>query len=345
MVKVGINGFGRVGRQAFRALWERHRGELEVVAVNDLAKPEASTHLLKYDSTYGRFPVDVALEGDKLVIDGWRPKMLSIKGEKDNELPVLPWGELGVDLVIEATGRFTDGDKARDHLSSGARKVIISAPAKNHDVTIVMGVNEIDYDSNSHYTVSNASCTTNCLAPVVKVLDKAFGIEKGFMSTVHAYTNDQQLLDMAHKDTRRARAAAVNTIPAETGAAEAIGQVLPGLSGKLHGMAFRVPTAIVSVVDLVVVTRKRVGSADQVNAAFCQSAEGELRGILRVETQELVSADFRGDSHSAIIDAPLTKVLPDNLVKVVAWYDNEWAYAARIADLATYMTKKGTEQG
>jgi len=344
MMKVAINGFGRVGRQAFRALWERHRDELKVVAVNDLAKPEASAHLLKYDSIYGRFPVGVALEGDELVVDGWRPKMLSVEGEKEGELPALPWRELGVDLVIESTGKFTDGEKARAHLNSGARKVIISAPGKDHDVTIVVGVNEERFDPGNHHIVSNASCTTNCLAPVAKVLDKAFGIEKGFMSTVHAYTNDQRLLDVAHKDMRRARAAAVNIIPTETGAAKAIGQVLPALSGKLHGMAFRVPTAIVSVVDLVVVTRKRVGSKDQVNAAFRQSAEGELRGILRVETQELVSADFRGDSHSAIIDAPLIKVLPDNLVKVVAWYDNEWAYAARIADLAAYMAGKDAEQ-
>jgi glyceraldehyde 3-phosphate dehydrogenase len=334
-VRVGINGFGRIGRQALKALYERHAGAVEVVAVNDLTDNESLAHLFRYDSNYGIYPGTVEVKNDELVIDGHAMKALE---EKDPAK--LPWKDLGVDIVIESTGIFRDGPKAKLHLDAGAKKVAIFAPAKDVDCTICLGVNEDAYDPANHKLVSNASCTTNCLAPLVKVLHDAFGIECGLMTTIHSYTNDQRILDLPHKDKRRMRAAAMNMIPTTTGAARAIGLVVPDLQGKLDGYAIRVPTPTVSLIDLTAIVKKEV-TAETVNAAFKKAAEGPLRGILEYCDDELVSMDFKGNPHSAILDAPVTAVVGGRLVKVAAWYDNEWGYSCRLADLVAYMAEKG----
>ncbi len=326
-VKVGINGFGRIGRNLFRAAHEAG-ADLEFVAVNDLTDTATLGHLLKYDSILGRFPGEVTVGDDSLTVDGSEIKVLSERDPGD-----LPWGDLGVDVVIESTGFFTKRDDAAKHLSAGAKKVIISAPATDPDVTVALGVNFDDYDRDSHHIISNASCTTNCLAPVAKVLHEAVGIEHGLMTTIHAYTADQRLQDMPHKDLRRARAAALNLIPTTTGAAKAVGVVLPELNGKLNGFSMRAPVPTGSVVDLTAVVSKEV-SADEVGAAFKAAADGDLNGILSYTEDPIVSSDIVGDPHSAIFDAQQTMVMEGTMVKVVAWYDNEWGYSNRIVELA-----------
>ena len=335
ITKIGINGFGRVGRLAFRAIGQNQKGKLEVAAVNDLTDAKTNAHLLKWDSTYGRYPGEVKATENSIVVDGKAVKVLA-----EREPAKIAWRELGVDIVIESTGLFTDATKAAAHLEGGAKKVIISAPAKNEDVTIVLGVNEEQYQPDKHRVISNASCTTNCIAPVVKVLHQNFGVSKGLMTTIHAYTNDQRLLDMFHRDLRRARAAALNIIPTTTGAAKAVTQVIPELKGRLHGIAMRVPVATVSVVDLVADLEKEA-SAEQINNAFQKAAKGPLAGILEYCPEELVSMDFRGNPASSIFDAPSTMVIAGNMVKVLAWYDNEWGYSCRLADLAAYIAQKG----
>ncbi len=336
MVKVAINGFGRIGRQVFKAMLEKYRDVLEVVAVNDLADVNMNAHLLKYDTNYGRFNASVKVEGDYIVVDGHKVKVYS-----QPDPAKLPWGELGVDIVVESTGVFRDANRARAHIDpAGAKKVIITAPAKNEDITVVLGVNHTAYDPEKHHIVSNASCTTNCLAPAAYVLLKEFGIQKGLMTTVHAYTNDQRILDLVHKkDFRRARAAAMNIIPTSTGAAKALKLVIPELEGKMHGIALRVPVSTVSIVDLVVITEKET-TPEEVNAAYKRwqkKWEDEGLKVLRVEEDPLVSSDFKGDEYSSIVDAENVLVMGGNLVKVLAWYDNEWAYSVRVADLANYM--------
>jgi glyceraldehyde 3-phosphate dehydrogenase len=328
-VKVGINGFGRIGRNVFRAA-HAAGADLEFVAVNDLVDPATMAHLLKYDSILGRFPADVAAEGDALVVGGTSIKVLS-----ERDPAALPWGELGVDVVVESTGFFTGRDDAAKHLAAGAKKVIISAPAKEPDVTVALGVNfERDYDRDSHHIISNASCTTNCLAPLAKVLHEAFGIEQGLMTTIHAYTADQRLQDMPHKDLRRARAAAINLIPTTTGAAKAVGLVLPELNGKLNGLSVRAPVVTGSVVDLVF-TPSRATDVDAVNAAVKEAAEGPLKGILAYTEDEIVSTDVVGDPHSSIFDAGQTMAIGDGrMIKAVSWYDNEWGYSNRCVELA-----------
>jgi glyceraldehyde 3-phosphate dehydrogenase len=334
-VKVGINGLGRIGRQALKAIMER-QSHLEVVAVNDITDTATNAHLLRYDSNYGRFPGKVEVDGNDLVVNGQRIKVFA---EKDPAK--LPWRDLGVDIVIESTGLFTDKEKAQVHITAGgAKKVIISAPAKGEDLTIVLGVNEGMYDPAKHHVISNASCTTNCLAPAAKVIHDNFGIVRGLMTTVHAYTNDQRILDLQHKDLRRARAAAMSIIPTTTGAAKALALVIPDLKGKFHGFALRVPVSTVSVVDFVAELKREV-TVDEVNAAFKAAAEGPMKGILGVEEEPLVSIDFKGDDRSSIVDAGLTMVMGGNMVKVVAWYDNEWGYACRVADLCAFLAQKG----
>lgn len=333
-VKVGINGFGRIGRNVFRGGFGD--SEVEFVAVNDLTDAETNAHLLKYDSVHGIFDADVKAKDGAISVNG---KDIKVFAEKDPA--ALPWKDLGVDVVIESTGVFRDAAGAGKHISAGAKKVIISAPAKNEDITIVMGVNHDAYDAAVHHIISNASCTTNCLAPVAKVLDEKFGIVKGLMTTVHSYTNDQRILDLPHKDLRRARAAAESIIPTTTGAAKAVALVLPQLKGKLNGFAMRVPTPNVSVVDLVVEVSKLGVTVEEVNAAFKEAANGELKGVLAFSEEPLVSKDYNGNPNSSIVDADLTMVMPENLVKVVAWYDNEWAYSLRIVDLVKYMAQKG----
>ncbi len=328
-VKVAINGFGRIGRLVFRGALDHPN--VEIVAINDLTDAKTLAHLLKYDSNHGTFQADVSVDGDYIVVNDKRVRVLSERDPKN-----LPWGELGVEYVVEATGIFRSREQAQWHIDAGAKKVIISAPAKKEDITIVMGVNEDQYDPAKHHVISNASCTTNCLAPFAKVLQDNFGIKRGLMTTVHSYTNDQRILDLPHKDLRRARAAAVSIIPTTTGAAAAVGLVLPELKGKLDGFAMRVPTPTVSVVDLVVETEKTT-SVEEVNAAFKAAAEGELKGILGYEETPLVSCDYRGDSRSSIVDGPLTNVMDGNMVKVVSWYDNEWGYSMRVIDLIEYM--------
>jgi glyceraldehyde 3-phosphate dehydrogenase len=332
-VKVGINGFGRIGRLVFRA--GVGRKDIEFVAINDLTDAATNAHLFKYDSVHGRYPGEVRGEGDQLFVDGQAVKVFA---EKDPS--AIKWGEVGADIVIESTGRFTNGQDAAKHLSGGAKKVIISAPAKNEDLTIVMGVNEEKYDPAKHKILSNASCTTNCLAPMAKVIHEKFGIRRGFMTTVHSYTNDQKILDQVHADLRRARAAAMSIIPTTTGAAKAIGLVLPELKGKLDGFSMRVPTADVSVVDLVAELDQAV-SVETVNAALKEAADGKLGGILGFTDEPLVSMDFRGDSHSSVVDGLSTMVIGGNFIKVVSWYDNEWAYSCRVVDLAAYVGAKG----
>ncbi len=332
-LKVGINGFGRIGRNIVRAALQNR--DLEFVAVNDLTNAETLAHLLKYDSVLGNLEAAVEARNGNIVVDGRELKVLSVKDPAQ-----LPWKDLGVDLVFESTGLFTERDKAAGHLAAGARKVIVTAPAKKPDVTLVLGVNEEKYDPKAHHIISNASCTTNCLAPVAKVLHQTFGIKKGWMTTIHSYTNDQNLLDLPHKDLRRARAAAVSMIPTTTGAAAAVGEVLPDLKGKLDGFAMRVPTPNVSVVDLVVIVGKPT-SAEDVNRAMKAAADGPLKGILEYETAPLVSIDFRKNPHSSILDAAYTKVMDGDFVKVLSWYDNEWGYSSRCVDLAMLIAKKG----
>jgi len=334
-VKVGINGFGRIGRQAFKAMLDYYPKDIEVVAINDLFDAKINAHLLKYDSNYGHFPGTVEVDGGDLVVNGRRLKVFA---EKDPSK--LPWGDLGVKVVLESTGVFTEGPKAAAHIQAGAKKVIISAPAKQEDITIVLGVNEGMYDPAKHHILSNASCTTNCLAPAAKVINDKFGIIKGLMTTIHAYTNDQRILDLAHKDLRRARAAALNIIPTTTGAAKAVALVIPTLKGKFDGMALRVPTATVSVVDFVADVEKATTLQEMI-AAFKEAAAGPMKGILDVCEEPLVSTDFKGSTFSSIIDAGSCMVMGGNMVKVVAWYDNEWAYAVRCADLVKYMADKG----
>jgi glyceraldehyde 3-phosphate dehydrogenase len=329
--RIAINGFGRIGRQTLRAILERHPDELEVVAVNDLAPTATNAHLFRYDSTYGRYPGEVDHTDSEIVVDGRRIMAFS---EKDPA--ALPWGEHGIQLVVESTGVFTDAEKARAHLDAGAAKVIISAPAKNEDITIVLGVNEGTYDPARHHVVSNASCTTNGLALPAKVIFDSFGIERGLMTTVHSYTNDQPVLDIVHKDLRRARSAGQNIIPTTTGAAKALSLVIPELKGRFDGFALRVPTPTVSVIDFVAQTAQPV-SVESANAALRAAAEGPMQGLLGFSEEPLVSTDFRGDDRSSIVDAPSTMATGDHLVKVVAWYDNEWGYSCRVADLAAFM--------
>ncbi|KPB04635.1 type I glyceraldehyde-3-phosphate dehydrogenase [Bacillus sp. CHD6a] len=332
-VKIGINGFGRIGRNVFRAALKNN--DVEVVAVNDLTDANMLAHLLKYDSVHGKLAADVKVDGDNLVVDG---KTIKVTAERDPAK--LSWGELGVEVVVESTGFFTKRADAAKHLEAGAKKVIISAPASDEDITIVMGVNEDKYDAANHNVISNASCTTNCLAPFAKVLNDKFGIKRGMMTTVHSYTNDQQILDLPHKDYRRARAAAENIIPTTTGAAKAVSLVLPELKGKLNGGAMRVPTPNVSLVDLVAELDKDV-TAEEVNAAFKAAAEGELQGILGYSEEPLVSGDYNGNPESSTIDALSTMVMEGNMVKVISWYDNESGYSHRVVDLAKYIAAKG----
>ncbi|WP_313428061.1 type I glyceraldehyde-3-phosphate dehydrogenase [Siminovitchia terrae] len=332
-VKIGINGFGRIGRNVFRAAIKQH--EVEIVAVNDLTDAKMLAHLLAYDSVHGTLGEEVVAEEDKIIVG---ERELKVFAEREPSL--IPWGDLGVDIVIESTGRFTQRNKAAKHLEAGSKKVIISAPATDEDITIVMGVNEKNYNPEKDHIISNASCTTNCLAPFAKVLDENFGIRRGMMTTVHSYTNDQQILDLPHKDYRRARAAAESIIPTTTGAAKAVSLVLPQLKGKLNGMAMRVPTPNVSVVDLVVELEKSVTS-DEVNRALKSASEGNMKGILGYCDKPLVSRDYNGDPHSSVIDALSTMVLEDNLVKVLSWYDNETGYSNRLIDLAIYIKKRG----
>ncbi len=333
--RIGINGFGRIGRQVLKATMDRHSDTLEVVGINDLYDIETNAQLLRHDSNYGHFPGTVEVKGDTLVIDG-RP----VKNFAERDPSQLPWDELGVDIVIESTGVFREGPKAARHIEAGAKKVIITAPAKQEDITIVMGVNHQKYDPAKHHIISNASYTTNCLAPPAKVISDRFGIVKGLMTTVHAYTNDQRILDLPHRDPRRARAAALNIIPTTTGAAKAVALVIPELKGKFDGYALRVPTPTVSIVDLVA-ELERETTTEELLAALKEAAEGPLQGIMAYNEEPLVSTDFKGDSHSSIVDAEFTQVLGGNLAKVVSWYDNEWGYSCRVADLADYMVQRG----
>ena len=333
--RIGINGFGRIGRQTLKAMLERHPRDLEVVALNDITDTRTNAHLLKYDSTYGHFPGEVEATADTLIVNGHKVKVISQRDPGQ-----IPWGDLGVELVIESTGLFTDAEKAAAHLRGGAKKVIISAPAKGEDLTMVLGVNDDMYDPAKHNIISNASCTTNCLAPAAKVLNDNFGIERGLMNTIHSYTNDQRILDQVHKDLRRARTAGSNIIPTTTGAARALSLVIPELKGRFDGMSLRVPTITVSVVDFVATVRKGA-TKDAVNDAYKQAAAGSLKGILAYTEEPLVSSDFRGDAHSSIIDGLSTMVVGENMVKVIAWYDNEWGYSSRIADLAHFLAEKG----
>jgi len=329
-LRIGINGFGRIGRNMLRAA-ALEGANLEFVAVNDLTDAATLAHLLAHDSVHGAFPGPVRVDGKTIIVGDKKLEVLSVKDPKE-----LPWKSLGVDLVIESTGRFTDRDKAAAHLEAGAKKVVVSAPAKGADATICVGVNHESYDPKKHHVISNASCTTNCLAPVAKVLHESFTLKRGMMTTIHSYTNDQQILDLPHKDLRRARAAALSMIPTTTGAAKAVGEVLPSLKGKLDGMAIRVPTPNVSVVDLVFETEKKP-SADEINAAMKAAAEGPLKGILQYVTEPLVSCDFNGNRHSSIFDSPLTKVLEPGFAKVLSWYDNEIGFSTRLCDLALLM--------
>jgi glyceraldehyde 3-phosphate dehydrogenase len=331
--RVGINGFGRIGRQSLKALIER-APDVEVVAVNDLVDTSLNALLFKHDSTYGAYPGEVGHTDDALIVDGREIKVL-----KEKDPAALPWGDLGVDIVLESTGIFTSADKAGAHIAAGAKKVIISAPAKGEDITIVLGVNDDKYDPAVHHIISNASCTTNCLAPAAKVVHDLLGIERGLMNTIHSYTNDQKILDVAHKDPRRARAAGLNIIPTTTGAAKALALVIPDLKGKFDGFSLRVPTPTVSVVDFTAEVG-RATSADELNDAFRTAAAGPLKGILGVSDEPLVSTDFKGDDRSSIIDSASTMVIGGTMVKVIAWYDNEWGYSCRVADLVAHVAAR-----
>ena len=333
--RVGINGFGRIGRQVLRATLERHPDDLEVVAVNDLAAPEANAHLFKYDTNYGRYPGTVQAVDGGIEVDGRRIRSLSERNPAD-----LPWGDLGVDIVIESTGLFTQREKAAGHIEAGAKKVIISAPASGEDKTLVLGVNDGEYEPDAHHVLSNASCTTNCVAQLIKVLNDEFGIKHGLMTTVHAYTNDQQILDQVHPDMRRARAAAQNIIPTSTGAAKVVGVVIPELNGKLHGMALRVPVPTGSITDFVADVGRDV-TKEEVNEAFRKAAEGPLNGILDYTEDPIVSSDIRMNPASCIFDADATMVMEGNMVKALGWYDNEWGYSCRTSDLAAMIAEKG----
>ncbi|HED03635.1 MAG TPA: type I glyceraldehyde-3-phosphate dehydrogenase [Candidatus Fraserbacteria bacterium] len=334
MTKVAINGFGRTGRQILKAMLLRHPERLEIVAINDLASAKTNAHLFKHDSNYGRYPGRVEAKDDQLLIDDRQIQVL-----KERDPALLPWETLGVEIAIESTGLFRERALAEKHLQAGAGRVIISAPAKDEDLTIVMGVNEQAYDPSQHRIISNASCTTNCLAPLAYVLHREFGIEYGTMTTIHAYTNDQRLLDLVHKDLRRARAAAINSIPTTTGAAQAVERVIPELAGRFSGISVRVPVSTVSLVDFVILLKQTV-SATQINEALERYAQESLKDILAVSHEPLVSSDFKGNSHSSIVDAPFTEVTGERLARVLAWYDNEWGYACRVADLAVYMGGK-----
>ena len=333
--RVGINGFGRIGRLVLRATKALYPDELEVAAVNDLTDAKTNAHLLKYDTAYGAYPGSVEASNGDLIVDGHPIRVFS-----ERDPAQIPWSEMGVELVVESTGIFTDAEKAGGHLQGGAKKVVISAPARGEDLTVVLGVNGHLYDAAKHKIISNASCTTNCFATMVKVLHDAFGVENGVMSTIHSYTNDQAILDQRHSDLRRARTAAMNIIPTTTGAARAVGLVLPELNGRLDGIAFRVPTATGSITDFVANVSKDV-TVDAVNAAYQEAAEGALMGILEYSTEPLVSSDFRGNSHSCIIDGLSTMVMQDRMVKVMGWYDNEWGYSCRTADLCAMISNKG----
>ena len=333
--KVGINGFGRIGRQVLKAMRDRHPDKFEVVALNDLFPAETNAHLLKYDSNYGRFNGTVAVQDGAIVVDG---KPIRIFAER--EPAAVPWGDVGAEIVLESTGLFTDATKARAHLRDSVKKVIISAPAKNEDKTIVLGVNDHEYDPKRHHVISNASCTTNGLAPVVKVLLDYFGIQKGQMTTVHSYTNTQRVLDVAHADIREGRAAALNIVPFTTGAAKALKVVIPEIEGKLDGLAYRVPTPTVSIVEVVCLTKADT-TAEKVNAAMRETAAEKMKGILDVVEDHVVSMDMKGNEHSSIVHAPVTNVVGGNLVKVAAWYDNEWGYACRVADLCAKLAAEG----
>jgi glyceraldehyde 3-phosphate dehydrogenase (phosphorylating) len=335
VTKIGINGFGRVGRQVFKAINDFHADKLEVVAVNDLTDTKTNAHLLKYDSNYGKYPGKVEATEDSIVVDGKKVRVIAEK-----EPAKIAWKDFGVEIVVESTGRFTEADKAAGHFQGGAKKVIISAPAKGEDITIVLGVNQDKYDPAKHRVISNASCTTNCIAPIVKVLHDSFGVSKGLMTTAHSYTNDQRILDTVHKDLRRARAAALNIIPTTTGAAKAVTQVIPELKGRIHGISLRVPTPTVSIVDFVADLNRDV-TVEEVNNALRAASEKSLKGILEVCDEPLVSMDFKGNPTSSIVDGLSTMVIGGNMVKVLSWYDNEWAYSCRVADLAAFMVKKG----
>jgi glyceraldehyde 3-phosphate dehydrogenase len=334
VTRIGINGFGRIGRQSLKAILERHPDTLEVMAINDLAPTATNAHLFKYDSTYGRFHGEVSHTDTEIWVNGH-----AIRAFSEKDPAALPWKDLGVEMVIESTGIFTDATKAHAHLDGGARKVIITAPAKNEDVTLVLGVNEGTYDPDRHHIVSNASCTTNGLALPAKVIWDSFGIEHGMMTTVHAYTNDQNVLDVFHKDLRRARSAGQNIIPTTTGAAKALALVIPGLKGRFDGFSLRVPTPTVSVIDFVAVTSRPV-TAESANEALRAASEGSMKGLLGFSTEELVSTDFRGDERSSIVDGKSTMAVGENLLKVIAWYDNEWGYSCRVADLASFMAAR-----
>ena len=335
VTRIGINGFGRIGRLTLRAILAHYPEALQVVAVNDLTDTATNAHLLKWDTTYGRYPGEVSATDDSIVVDGRQIKVIA-----ERDPAKIPWRDYGAEIVIESTGLFTDATKAAAHRQGGAKKVLISAPAKNEDLTVVLGVNDDRYDPGVHHVISNASCTTNCIAPVVKVLNQAFGIQRGFMTTIHAYTNDQRILDQVHSDLRRARAAALNIIPTTTGAARAVALVMPEMKGVLDGMAFRVPTATGSVVDLVAELSGGV-TRDQINQAMRAAAEGPLRGILSYTEEPIVSSDVKSDPCSSLFDGLATMVLQDSLIKVLAWYDNEWGYSCRLADLANLVAAKG----
>jgi len=335
MIRVGINGFGRIGRQVLKAILERHPKKLEVAAINDLFDVETNAHLFKYDTNYGRFTGSVKVAKNSIIVNG-----KTIKSFASRDPAEIPWDEEGIDIVVESTGLFKTGPKAAAHIEAGAKKVIITAPAKEEDLTVVMGVNHKEYRPKDHHILSNASCTTNCLAPPALVIHRAFGIEKGLMTTVHSYTADQRLMDLAHKDLRRARAAAMNIIPTTTGAAKAVALVIPELAGRFDGYSLRVPTPTVSVVDFVAILQKKTDT-ETLRAELKKAAETELKGIMACEEEPLVSIDFKGDSNSSIVDMEFTYVLAGNMAKVVTWYDNEWGYSCRVADLAAYMAEKG----
>ncbi|MBU3931071.1 MAG: type I glyceraldehyde-3-phosphate dehydrogenase [Proteobacteria bacterium] len=335
MIRLGINGFGRIGRQVLKAVLSRYPESLQVVAVNDLFDVATNAHLFKYDTNYGRWAGEVSVRKDSFIIDGRSIRSLAFRDPAS-----IPWDDEGVDIVIESTGLFLTGPKAATHLQAGAKKVIITAPAKEEDLTVVMGVNHKNYRPKKHHIVSNASCTTNCLAPPVMVVHKAFGIEKGMMTTIHSYTNDQRILDLPHKDLRRARAAAMNIIPTTTGAAKALALVIPDLAGRFDGYSLRVPTPTVSIVDFTAELKTKT-TTEELRKVLCEAARKQLKGIMACEEAGLVSMDFKGDLHSSIVDIEFTQVLRDNMAKVVAWYDNEWGYSCRVADLAHYMGGKG----
>ena len=335
MIRLGINGFGRIGRQVLKAVMERYPQTLQVAAVNDLFDVETNAHLLKYDTNYGRFPGDVTVKKDCFVINGQQIRNFAFR-----DPAAIPWDDEGVDIVVESTGLFLTGPKASAHLSGGAKKVLITAPAKEEDITIVMGVNHKQYVPQKHHIISNASCTTNCLAPPVLVIHQVFGIEKGMMTTVHSYTNDQRILDLPHKDLRRARAAAQNIIPTTTGAAKALALVIPDLAGRFDGYSLRVPTPTVSIVDFTAELKTKT-TTDYLRKVLVMAARKSLKGVMACEEERLVSTDFRGNEHSSVIDLEFTVVLRDNLAKVVAWYDNEWGYSCRVADLANFIVQKG----